>query len=75
MTKFFKNQKTLFWAHFGPCMPKFGQKMNFPGKKSLCQFLNVPIIYQCAKNQTKLMSHSWQTDRQTDRQTDTMVIL
>ena len=37
----------------------------FPGKTSpvkneLCQFFNVLIIYHCAKNLEKLMSHSWE---------------
>ena len=31
-------------------------KMNFPGKKGLCQFLNIPIIYHRLKNQKKTMA-------------------
>ena len=45
----------LFWALFG----LIWAKINFPEKR-LCQFLNIPIIYHCVKNQKKLMSHSWQ---------------
>ena len=47
--------------------------MNFPGKKGLCQFLDIPIIDHCTKNQKKLLSYFWekhQTDGQMDRQTD-----
>ena len=56
MTKFSKknNPKTLIWGQFRPFLPKFGLKW----KKGLRQFLNIPIIYQRAKNQKKLMSHS-----------------
>ena len=42
-------------------------------KKGLCQFLDIPIIYHCAKNQKKLCSHFWEkclTGWQTDGQTD-----
>ena len=69
---FQKIQKTLFWSHVGPFSPKFGQKWIFL-KKELRQFLNIPIIYHRAKNQKKLMIHSWdkyRTDRPTGRQTD-----
>ena len=47
-------------------------KNEFSWKKELCQFLDIPIIYHCAKNQKKLLSNFWgkhQTDGQTDRQT------
>ena len=58
MTKFFKkSKKTLFWDHFGHFLAKFGEKMDFLGKKGR-QFLNIPIIYHHAKNQKKLMTHS-----------------
>ena len=77
MTKFFKKSKTLFWGHFA----QIWEKINFPGKKGLCQFLNIRIIYHRGKNQKKLMSHSCgkcRTDNgQTEGQTDrwTLVIL
>ena len=64
---FQKIQKALFWGHFGPFLPKFA------GKNGLCQFLDIPIIYNCAKNQRKLLSHFWEkrrTDGRTDRQID-----
>ena len=74
MTKFFKNfkKKKLFWGHFDPFLPKFGQKL-FAWKKGLCHVLNIPIIYHYGKNQKKLMSYSWekcQTDGTTDKRTD-----
>ena len=65
-----KIQKTLFWGHFGPFLPKLGQKWIFLVKKD-CQFLNIPIIYHRAKNQKKLLNHFWekgQTGWQTNRQ-------
>ena len=46
-------KKNLFQGHFGP----------------FCQFINISIIYHPAKNQKKLMTHSWekcQTDKQTN---------
>ena len=49
------------------------QNPKFSWKKGLCQFLNIPIIYHCAKNQKKIMSHcrkKCQTDGRTDEQTD-----
>ena len=42
--------------------------MNFPGKKRLCQFLNIPIIYHNAGNQKQLMTHFREKCR-TDRRT------
>ena len=45
-------------------------KNEFSWKKGLRQFLNILIIYHSAKNQKKLMTHSWEkcrTDRQKDR--------
>ena len=35
-------------------------KNKFSWKKGLCQFLNIRIIYRCAKNQLNLMSNSWE---------------
>ena len=56
MKKNSKNpQKTLFSGHFEPVLPKFGQKWIFLEKRA--QFLNIPIIYYCAKSQKKLMTH------------------
>ena len=43
-----------FWALF----TQIRAKMNLPGKKS-CQFLYIPIIYHCAKNQKKPFSNFW----------------
>ena len=71
MTKFFKNSKTLFWGHFA----QIWEKINFPGKKGLCQFLNIRINYHRAKNQKKLRvipaeNAGLTMDKQKDRQTD-----
>ena len=59
ITKFFKKSKILFWAHSRPFCPNLG-KNEFSRKKWLCQFLNIRIIYHCAKKQLCLMSHSWE---------------
>ena len=75
MTKFSNKYITTFYgALLGPFCPNFG-KNEFSWKKKLCQLLNIPTIYNRAKNQKKLMSHSWEkfrphgrTDRWTDRQ-------
>ena len=70
MTKFFK--ETLFRGHFGPFLPKVEQKWIFLERK-LCQFSDIPIIYNLAKNKKKLMTQkipNWRTDRQTDEQAD-----
>ena len=65
--------------YFGPILlkPCFGtilgpfwsnvDKKEFSWKKGLCKFLNIPVIYQCAKNQKKLMTHSWQKCRNDGR--------
>ena len=51
--------------------------MFFPGKKKLCKFLSIPIIYHRAKNQKKLTTYSREkrrpdgrTNGQKVRQTD-----
>ena len=70
MTKCFK--KPYFGDILGSFCPNSG-KTEFFWKERLCQFLNIPIIYHRAKNQNKLISHSWEkcwTDGQTDRRTD-----
>ena len=71
MTKYFKkSKKPYFAAILRPSCPNLG-KNEFSWKKGLCQFLNIPIIYHQAKNQKKLMIHSWKkcrTDGRTDRQ-------
>ena len=56
---FQKMQKILFWGHFGSFLPKFGQN-EFSWEKGLCQFLNIPVDYYCAKYQKKLMGNSWE---------------
>ena len=45
MTKFFKKSKKPICGYFGPFLPKFGQKQFFQEKKTLSQFLSIPIIY------------------------------
>ena len=67
-----KSKKPYFEAILGTFCQKFSWK------KGLCQFLNTPIIYYCAKNQNKLMTipeknaklKDWQKERQTERQRD-----
>ena len=52
--------------------------MNFPGKKELFQFLNIPIIYHHAKKKKKTEKNWWPipeknpelTNKLTDGQTD-----
>ena len=54
MAKIFqKIKKEKIWNHFGA---KSGQKLIFLNKE-LCQFLNIPVIYNCAKNQIELMTY------------------
>ena len=67
-----KSKKTYFGAILGPFYPNLG-KNEFSWKKQLYQFLDIPIIYHCTKNQQKLLSNfrgKHQTDGQTDRQRD-----
>ena len=62
---FQKIQKNLFWDHFGPFLPKFGQKWIFLEKRPLS------VVKYCAEENP--MSHSGEkcwTDRWTDRQMD-----
>ena len=47
MAKRFRKFKPYFGAILGPFCPTLG----------LCQFLDIPIIYNRAKNQKKLLSH------------------
>ena len=51
MTKVFKKnpKRTYFGDILGPFYPNLG-KNEFSWKKELCQFLDIPIIYHCAKN-------------------------
>ena len=58
--KLSKNSKSPILGLFCALWPKLGPKINFPGKKRLCQVFNIRIIYQCAKSQNNLMSHSWE---------------
>ena len=54
---FFKKiKKKQFGANLGPFYPNLG-KINFPGKGAI-SFFNIPIIYDGAKNQKKLKTHS-----------------
>ena len=48
---FQKIQKTLFWGHAAVLtfFAQIWQKWIFLEKR-LCQVLNIPIIYHCAKN-------------------------
>ena len=66
-----KIAKPYFRTIVGPFSPNLG-KNKYSWKKGICQFFTIPVIYHCAKNQKKLMTHSWEkcqtdVDRQTDR--------
>ena len=74
---FLKIQKNLFWGHFGPFLPKFGQKWIFLEKRALsvCRYSN--YLSSCQKSYKTIeqflrKTPNWPTDRQTqtDRQTD-----
>ena len=72
MTDFFKkSKKSYFGVIFGTFCPNLGKKI-FSWKKGLCQFLDIPILYHCAKNQKKTTepflrkTPNWWTDGQTD---------
>ena len=59
MTKSFKrSKKNSILGPFWDLSTQIWAKINFCGKKGLCQFLNIPIIYHGAKDQKKLMTHS-----------------
>lgn len=60
------------WGNFGPYQSKFGEKKEFFPEKRALLVLNIPIIYQQARNQKKLKTHSKEkcrADGQADRQT------
>ena len=73
MTKIFKIFKKPFETILGLFCPNLGEN-EFTWTKELCQFLNILIIYHCAKNQRKTndpflrKTLNRQTDRQTGRQ-------
>ena len=53
MTKCFEEtKKNPFWVILGPFCPNLG-KNEFFWKKELCRFLNIPIMYHCAKKSRK----------------------
>ena len=55
---FSKNPKNPYLGSFWVLFPQIWAKMNFTGKKGLCQFL--------CKNQKKLQSHSRENVKLTD---------
>ena len=61
-------KKTLFWDHFEPLLPKFGQKWIFLGKRALSVF-KYPNYPKNRKKRAIPYRKCW-TDRWTDRQTD-----
>ena len=50
MTKFFKNSEKP-WGHFGPFLPKFRQKINFPGKGTLSVVTYSNYLPLCQKSE------------------------
>ena len=76
MKIFFKKSKKPYFGSMGAILAFFAQiwaKMDFPGKKRLYQFLNIPIIYHRAKKKKKMLlpkkMPSWRMDGQTDLRT------
>ena len=56
MNFFFKKSKKPYFGSMGAILAFFAQiwaKMDFPGKKRLYQFLNIPIKYHRAKKKKK----------------------
>ena len=51
-------------------------KNEFSWEKGLCQFLNIPVDYNCAKYQKKLMGNSWEKclNDGTDKQTGNFIV-
>ena len=50
-------------AYYEAILAFFAQmwaKMSFPEKKRRCDFLNIITIYHRAKNQKKLICHTWE---------------
>ena len=72
MAKFFiKSKKSCFGVILGPFCPT-SVKNKFSWTNGLCQFLDIPIIYQRAYNHEKLLSHflkKRRTDGRTEGQT------
>ena len=67
MIKFFKKSKK---PYFKLLLPKSGHKWIFP-EKVLCRFLDIPIIYHLATNQTTIETFLWRTSKcRTDELTD-----
>ena len=63
---FSKNSQNPIIRPFSAFFAQILTEMNFSGKKGLYHFLNTPVIYHCAKNPKKIMTHSLNslTDRQ-----------
>ena len=64
-----KSKKNLFWGHFGPFLPKFGQKWIFLEKRSLSVFRNSNYLLLCQKLEKTIgqflrKTPNWWTDRQ-----------
>ena len=68
MKKFFK--KSYFGAILGPYCPNLGKNEFSRKKKGLCPFLDIPIIYHCAKIRKKYQTISEENDKLTGGQTD-----
>ena len=60
MTEFFKKKKNLLGGHFA----QIWAKINFPGKRRLCKFLDILIIYNHVKHQKNAELTDGQTDIQ-----------
>ena len=56
MAKIFQKIKKEKRKNLEPFWGQIWQKLIFLNKE-LCQFLNIPVIYNCAKNQIELMTY------------------
>ena len=64
MTEFFKKKKNPTWGPFWALFAQIWAKINFPGKRRLCKFLDILIIYNHVKHQKNAELTDGQTDIQ-----------
>ena len=70
-TKFSKKiQKTLFWGHFGPLLPKFVQNWNFLERRALSVFRYSNYLPSCWKSEKNYWVISEKNAELTDGQAD-----
>ena len=76
MSKFFKQCKKPYFEVILVLFCPNLDKNEFYLEKGLCQFLNIPADYHCAKYQKKLMGNSWEKclNDGTDKQTGNFIV-